>query len=136
MKRSAFTNLLVKQTITQGSRINVTTNGTSVDRTDGKHELYRAALAIVQTGVVTDGSHAVELQESSDNSAWNAVADADLEGTEPTIVAANDNVVFEIGYKGLKRYLRVSVTGTGATTGAVFGAVIVLFDPSRAPATH
>lgn len=134
MKRSPFTNLLTKQTITQAARVNVTTNGTGVDRTNGKHELFRSALVIVQTGTITDGTHTVVVQESNDNVTFTPVAAADLEGTAPAIGVADDNVIFEVGYTGAKRYVRVSVTGTGGTVGAVFGAVVVLFDPARAPA--
>lgn len=104
MKRSPFTNLLTKQTITQATRINVTTNGTGVDRTNGKHELFRSALVLIQTGTVTDGTHTAVVQESDDNVTFAPVAAADLEGTAPVIGVADDNAIFEVGYRGSKRY--------------------------------
>jgi hypothetical protein len=97
--------------------------GTAVDLTG-----YTAAAAVVSSGTITDGTaYTFELQESDNASDWTAVADADLIGTEPAFVAADDNVVRKVGYKGNKRYLRLSLaSATGSpSTGGVFSAVIV-----------
>jgi len=138
MRSSVYNNILVQQTVTQASRTNGTVNGTAIDlwsNTIGR-QVFRTALAIVQTGTITDGTHTVEVQESDDNSSFTAVVDADLQGTEPAIGAADDNVVYEIGYRGTKRYLRVAVVTTGATVGGTFGAVIALGIPRRLPVAH
>jgi hypothetical protein len=110
-------------------------NGTGVDRNDNGLG-YQDALVVVHTGTITDGTHTIELQESDDNSSFSAVADANLVGTEPAIVAADDNKTYEIGYRGTKRYLRVIVTAAGTTTGGVYGAVILLANPRVAPVVH
>lgn len=94
-------------------------NGTGVDLKG-----YEAALVLVQTGTITDGTHTIEVQESDDNSTFTAVADADLQGTEPAIGATDDDKVFEIGYLGAKRYIRVAVTVASATTGGVYAASV------------
>ncbi len=95
-------------------------NGTGVDL-----QGFDAAVVVVETGTITDGTHTIEVQESADNSTFTAVADADLQGAEPAIGAANDNVVYEIGYLGTKRYIRATVTVAGATTGGVYAAHVV-----------
>jgi hypothetical protein len=86
---------------------------------------FAGACLVVSTGVVTDGTHTVEVQDSADNSTFVAVADAYLTGAEPAIVAADDATVYEIGYQGTKRYLRAVIVTTGATTGAVVSAVVI-----------
>jgi len=138
MRTTVYNSVLVQQTVTAANRTNGTVNGTAIDlwsNTVGD-QVFRSALAVVQTGTVTDGTHTVEVQESDDNSSFTAVADADLQGTEPAIGAANDNVVYEIGYRGTKRYIRVTVVTSGATTGGTFGAVLVLGIPRRLPVAH
>jgi hypothetical protein len=124
--KDPYGEIVVKQTITPASRsANTTVNGSSVDRV-GTNEHYQGALVVVSTGTITDGTHTVAVEHSDDNSAWSAASAAELRGSNPAVVAADDNKIFEIGYIGLKRYLRVSVTTAGATTGGVFGADIVL----------
>jgi len=138
VKTTVYNSVLVQQTVTQANRTNGTVNGTAIDlwsNTVGD-QVFRSALAVVQTGTITDGTHTVEVQESDDNSSFTAVADADLQGTEPAIGAANDNVVYEIGYRGTKRYIRVTVVTSGATTGGTFGAVLILGIPRRLPVAH
>ncbi|MFC5217328.1 hypothetical protein [Streptomyces coerulescens] len=129
--RDAYSNLLVKNTLTPAART-ATVNGTTVDRAeDSSH--FQDALVVIPVGTVTDGTHTFAVQESDDNSSWAAVADADLQGTEPAVTSSTDETVYEIGYKGKKRYLRVAVTVASATTGGVYGAHIVLANPRVAP---
>lgn len=138
MRTTVYNNVLTQQTVTAANRTNGTVNGTALDLWSNSvgRQKFNSALVIVQTGTITDGTHTVEVQESDDNSTFTAVADADLQGTEPAIAAANDNVIYEIGYRGMKRYLRVAVVTTGATTGGTFGAVVVLGIPRRLPVAH
>jgi hypothetical protein len=138
VRTTLYNQVLTVQSITQANRTNGTVNGTSTDLLMNAvgRQTFRSALVIVQTGTITDGTHTVEVQESDDNSSFTAVADADLQGTEPAVVAANDNVVFEIGYRGSKRYLRVVCVASGTTTGGTLGAVIVLGLPRRYPVAH
>ena len=138
MRTTVYNNVLVQQTVTAANRTNGTVNGTALDLWSNSvgRQKFGGALVVVQTGTITDGTHTVEVQESDDNSSFAAVADADLQGTEPAIVSTNDNVVYEIGYRGIKRYLRVAVVTSGATTGGTFGAVVILGIPRRLPVAH
>lgn len=135
MRTTVYNNVLVQASVTVANRTNGTVNGTALDLWTNSvaRQKFGGALCVVTSGTITDGTHTVEVQESDDNSSFTAVADADLQGTEPAIGAANDNVVYEIGYRGTKRYLRVAVVTTGATTGGTFGANIILGQPRRLP---
>lgn len=108
-------NLSVAQSLAPASQADpaLPVNGTGVDLAG-----YDAAMAVIDTGTITGagGTLTFEVQESSDNVTFTAVADADLDGTEPAVAAANDNTVYEIGYRGIKRYLRVSITAKAGTT--------------------
>ena len=138
MRTTVYNNILAFQSVTAANRTNGTVNGTAVNLWSHSvgRQFFNGAMVLVQTGTITDGTHTVEVQESVDNSSFTAVADADLQGTEPAIAAANDNVIYEIGYRGSKQYLRVSVVTTGATTGGTFGAVLLLGQPRRFPVAH
>lgn len=135
MRQSLYNVARAKATLAVALRTNGTVNGTSVDLHENK-DASRSAMLIVHTGTITDGSHAVILQESDDNSAWSTVAAVDLQGSAPTIASTDDDVLFELGYKGSKRYLRASVTTSAATTGGTFGATIVRAFPRRTPIAH
>ena len=103
-------------------------NGSGVDLQN-----FGAAMVVISAGTITDGTHTFEVQESDDNSAFTAVADADLIGSEPALTSANSNSVTKIGYIGNSRYLRVAVTVAGATDGGVYEAAIVEGEPRKAP---
>lgn len=135
MRTSLYNELITRVTVPIAARVNATTNGTTIDRSDpaGGADSTTTALVLVFAGTITDGSHAVVVQDSDDGSAWAAAAAGDLQGSLPTMVAADSNKVFEVGYTGPKRYLRVSATGTGGTTGGIFGALVVLGGAGRTP---
>lgn len=95
-------------------------NGTGVDL-----QGFESAMVVIETGTVTDGTHTIDIQESDDNTTFTSVANADLQGTEPVINNTQGSKVFKVGYIGSKRYIRVAVTVSGATTGGVYGASIV-----------
>ncbi len=103
---------------------NTNQTGTGVDLRD-----YDAAMAVVQSGALTDGTHTPKLQESDDDSTYTDVAAADLDGSFSNIAA---NAVQRVGYRGGKRYIRVFVTSNGAT-GAIYGASIARGKPHIAP---
>lgn len=90
---------------------------------------YEAAMAVVQSGVLTDGAHIPKFQESDDNAAYADVASENLEGSFSAVTA---NAVQRVGYKGAKRYIRVFMASSGAT-GAIYGAVILRGVPHQAP---
>jgi hypothetical protein len=97
-------------------------NGTGVDLAG-----YDSVMVEINAGAWTDGSHVFEVQESdSSGSGYTAVADDYLSGTEPTVSSGGTaSQIYKIGYKGIKRYLRVITTVTGTTTGAVYGASVL-----------
>jgi hypothetical protein len=132
--RDAYSNITVRETLTIATRT-ASANGTGVDRyLSGA--AFQDALIIVHTGTITDGTHAVDVQESDDNTTFTSVAASELQGTEPSIGASDDNKMYVVGYKGLKRYLRVAVTASGTTSGGVYGASVVLANPRNAPVVH
>ncbi|MGD2159185.1 MAG: hypothetical protein PVG32_20075 [Anaerolineales bacterium] len=96
---------------------------------------YNGALVIIHAGNWTDGTHAFEVQESDDDVTYTAVADADLQGSEPTVSDDNtDDQIYKIGYVGDEDYIRVvqTVTGTPAT-GLVSGVAILRGFPRKSP---
>jgi len=111
---------------------NTTTAGDIIDLQD-----YEGATFILQSGTVTDGSYAVLVEEGDDSGLSDAaaVADGDLIGTEANaaFVAADDNEVRTLGYRGEKRYIRVSLVSTGTTSGGVFGATCIKSHPHVKP---
>jgi hypothetical protein len=129
--KDPYNNLLVRQSLTPAART-ASANGTGVDR-NGSGAMFQAAVIVVTTGTITDGTHTIEVQDSDDNTTFAAVADDYLQGAEPVIAAADDNVVYHIGYLGRKRYLRTIVTVAGTTTGGVYGAAVILGDPRVMP---
>lgn len=135
MRRSVYTNVTPRASLVVAARTNGTVNGSSVDRNIGG-DMHRSAMVVIHTGTVTDGTHTIEVQDSDDGSSFTAVADQYLQGTEPAIGGSDDNALFVIGYIGTRRYLRVSVTTSGATSGGTYGAVILLGEPRRGPVSH
>jgi hypothetical protein len=129
-----FNNLLVKPTLAIAART-ASANGTTVDRgEDGSG--FGAAMVVVHTGTITDGTHTIEVQDSPDGTTWTAVADQYLQGAEPAIGAADDDKVYEIGYVGIQRYVRATVTVAGATSGGTYGASVILGHPAKGPVTR
>lgn len=102
-----------------------TANGTGVDLAN-----FDSATAVLVVGTITDGTHTPALQESDDNSTFTAVAAADLIGSL-SVLASNTNQ--RVGYRGVKRYVRVAVTVAGATTGGVYAAVVTRGDGRKQP---
>lgn len=127
-----YNNILVKESLPVATRT-ATANGTAVDRAEDD-SLFQSAVVLVHTGTITDGTHTIEVQESdASGSGFTAVADADLQGTEPVIGATDDNKLYELGYLGSKRYIRVIVTAAGTTSGGTYGATVILGAPRVAP---
>ncbi len=134
-KNNPYNNLLVKRALSPALRTNGAVNGITIDRAEDNC-YFQDLLFCVQSGTITDGTHTVEVQDSDDGTNFTAVVDALLDDTEPAIVAADDDKVWAIGYRGLKRYARVVVTAAGTTTGGIVGVVAVLANPRNAPVTQ
>lgn len=77
----------------------------------------------------------VEDGEASNLSDAAAVADAELLGTEAGagFIQSDDDEVRKIGYKGNKRYVRMTITPANNATAALLAAVAVLSHPAAAP---
>jgi hypothetical protein len=135
MTGTVYEQTLTRRTISPAVRANGTVNGAAVDRAanGGAEE----AVAVIVTGTITDGSHAVAIEDSDDGTTgWAAVPAGQLTGSPPTVVAANDDTQFEVGIGASRRFVRVSITTTGATTGGAVAAVVVLGDMRHNPAIH
>jgi hypothetical protein len=112
---------------------NTAVNGATID-TAG----YESLEFVLQSATLTDGTYTPSLTagDAANLSDGAAVAAADLLGTiaGATFAATDDNAVKKIGYRGSKRYVRLTVTTTGVTTGGTIGAVALLGDPRNLPA--
>lgn len=109
---------------------NTSIAGVSID-TKG----FESVTFAIQSGTLTDGTYTPEVSESDDNSTFTAVADDFLIGTEANavLVATDDNKVKTIGYAGKKRYVKLTITSTGVTSGGTLGASVILGHPKSAP---
>lgn len=100
--------------------------GTAVDMA-GTGNNFRVAMLVVVAGAITDGTHTVNLEESPDGTTgWTAVGADDRQGAFPAFAAAQANTVARVGYIGNKRFLRASITTSGAPGTPVGGTVAAI----------
>ena len=89
---------------------------------------------------LADATFTVLLEEgdASNLSDAAAVADADLIGTEALagFQFDDDNECRKLGYKGSKRYTRLTITPVANASAAVLAAVAVLSSPRIAPTAN
>ncbi len=103
---------------------------------------FDALTFIIATGTLADPDATfavlVEHGDQADLSDAGAVADTELLGTEALagFDAADDNETRKIGYRGAKRYVRVTVTPAGNTASAPIAAVAILGAPNVAPTAN
>ncbi len=97
-------------------------------------------LVILTGGLADAGATFTTLVEHSDASGtgFTAVEDGELLGTEAnaSFTQADDNKVFKIGYRGSKRYVRVTITPSGNAADAYIAAVGLLGHPHVAPTAN
>ena len=98
---------------------------------------------IIATGALpdADATFTVLLEEGdqANMSDASAVADADLIGTEALagFTFGDDNECRKLGYKGIKRYTRLTITAANLATGAeLMAAVAILGSPALAPTAN
>ena len=97
---------------------------------------------VIATGSVADADATfttlVEHGDAANLSDAVAVPDADLLGTEAAagFQFDDDNEVRKIGYKGTKRYVRLTITPASNTGAWLHGAVALLGNARREPATQ
>ena len=100
---------------------------------------YEAVEFIIATGSIADAdaTFAVLVEESDTTTSgdFTSVADADLLGTDAaaSFQYDDDNETRKIGYIGIKRYVRLTITPTGNASAALFSAVAILGSPAISP---
>lgn len=111
------------------------------------HQGYSKATYGILTGSIGDAAatFAVLLEEGdeSDLSDAAAVADADMisQGanapeTDAAFDQGDDNEVRKLGYRGTKRYTRLTITPSGNLTAALLAAFCVLEGAAQEPVTQ
>lgn len=145
MRDNPFVDEFVKVTLAPAVRTNATVNGTGVDLSVMPWDTAGSgattylggegakAMFVIVTGAVTDGTHTITLEESADNSTYTTVAAGDLTaGTVPaSFTSADANKVFEAAYNGNKRFVRVKLVTSGATTGGLSAGFVIVRPSSR-----
>ncbi len=106
----------VASTIAPGD-YDATQTGTGVDLANAD-----SAAVIFAVGAVANNDFTFAIQESDDNASFTPVSADDLDGTVPAAPVAS--AVTVVGYRGIKRYLRVVATDGGAGD-AVFGVSVL-----------
>jgi len=101
---------------------------------------YRACEFVIATGAIADADATfavlVEHGDAANLSDAAAVPDDDLLGTEAAagFQFDDDNEVRKIGYRGGKRYVRLTITPSGNAAAALLAAVAILGASGRRPA--
>lgn len=119
-----------------------TTTGSGFDLSTVAEGEAVAVLLVV--GAWTDGTHTPKIQDSADNVTFADYTTAVSETSDGTTLTAGtgftaisgtgqQNQTQVVNYNGGKRYIRVVVTVSGATTGAIYGAYIVQGNPRVRP---
>lgn len=103
---------------------------------------YNSMEYIIPTGSLADAdaTFTVLVEEGDDPGLSDAaaVADADLIGTEAlaSFTFSDDDKCFKIGYKGSKRYTRLTITPAANASAALLCAVAVMGDPANTPTAN
>lgn len=124
--RDLYNNLVVTHVMQEDVSDNTAAVGAIIDNQDNRGILY-----VINAGALADAdaTFTVLLEEGDDSSLSDnsAVADADLLGTEAgaSFQFDDDDGVFKIGYRGTKRYTRMTITPAGNASAASFGVVAI-----------
>lgn len=136
--RDLHNNIHVKRAISPVSVADTTAQvGEIIDRQGYDSLEYLIAIGSVADA---DATFTVLLEEgdAANLSDAAAVADADLLGTEALagFQFDDDNEVRKLGYKGNKRYTRLTITPVANASAALMSAVAVLGHPASAPTAN
>lgn len=142
--RDAATSMQLKRVLSPVSVADTTAQvGQIIDRLGYDSLTY---LILVGSVADADATFTVLLEESdvSDMTGAAAVADDDMisqtRGTAPETAAAfqfdDDNEVRKLGYRGNKRYTRLTITPVGNASAALLAACAILSNPMIAPVTQ
>lgn len=100
---------------------------------------FKKATLVIESGVITDGTHEFVLRESDDDTTYSDVSANDLAGDDlPTLATGAGNggsSVFRIYYNGTKRYLKCRSIVATATNGGIYGSCFILTTANQEPAT-
>lgn len=130
---TAFSNTLPQKALQSQTVQTGTVNGLAVD-TNVFNNAFREVAFTILSGTLTDGSYAVTVEESdASGSGYAAVDSGRVQGSLPTYAATDDNVLNTFAVRPTKRYVRLVVTATGATTGGVLSATAILANGSLHP---
>lgn len=103
---------------------------------------YFGAAFLILTGALPDADATftvlVEHGEVANLSDAAAVPDADLIGTEAlaSFIFSDDDKVRKIGYRGNKRYLRLTITPAANASASLVAAVAILHHPRSRPTAN
>jgi hypothetical protein len=134
--RDLYSNLTIRRAISPVSESGNTALVSQVIDRQG----YESLVFAIATGSIgdADATFAV-LVEDDDDAAFGtgvAVVDAELNGTEAAagFQFDDDNEVRKIGYRGNKRYVRLTITPSANASAALISAVAILGHPALSPA--
>ena len=102
---------------------------------------FKSMIFVILTGTLADSNatFAVLIEDGDDSglSDNTAVDDDQLLGTESLIGFdfADDDDVRKIGYRGEKRYVRMTITPSGNSGDAPLAAIAIMGDPDDRPTT-
>ena len=101
---------------------------------------YDGCMLAINIGANTDAdaTFAVLIEDSDDNSNFDAVADSYLNGTEALagFQYDDDNELRKVGYTGIRRYVRATITPASNDSGNIFVTAAWVLRPLRAPAAN
>lgn len=133
MRDTLYNRTLVRQALPVGTRTNGTVDGTTVDLGVFAND-FRTVMFVITTGTITDGTHAITIEDSPDGTNWTVVDAAHTQGSLPSIGATDDDKVFQFGYiVGNAQYVRIVATTSGATSGGSYSATAILGAASSSP---
>lgn len=116
------------------------TDNTAIVSTVADLRGYDGAMLAINIGANTDANatFAVLIEDSDNNSDYTAVSDDYLNGTEALagFQFDDDNELRKIGYTGIKRYLRATITPSGNDAGNIFVSAEWVLRPLRMPAAN
>ncbi len=124
--RDLYSNIAARSAIAPAVQ-SAAADGTTIDLKG-----FNRVAFVVNTGaIVSSGDFGVKLQESdASGSGFTDVATTDRDTNAPVTLAAAST--YKLGYRGVKRYVRLSLTKAGGTSIAL-GASAILGDPADAP---
>lgn len=116
------------------------TDNTAIVSTVADLKGYDGCMLAINLGANTDAdaTFTVLIEDSSDNVTYAAVDDAYLNGTEALagFTFASDNELRKVGYTGIKRYVRATITPANNDSGNIFVTATWVLRPLRMPAAN